>query len=80
MMAIPGLLPATWCVMPSSAINTETDWTNATPVTTGIPIPQVAGSSEHMTVNGLVPGTTLFFGVRARIKSRTWVGFPIVQV
>jgi len=50
----------------ASAILTETDWSNATSVTSGIPTPQVAGSSEHMTVNGLTPDATYYFNVRAQ--------------
>ncbi len=50
----------------TSAILTETDWTNASPVTTGIPTPQAAGSHETMIVSGLTIGTTYYFSVRAQ--------------
>ena len=50
----------------STAINTDTDWTNAIPVTTGIPIPKTAGQPETMTATGLFPSATYFFAVRAQ--------------
>lgn len=50
----------------TSAISDQTVWNNATPVTTGIPTPQAAGSSEHITITGLTPGTTYYFSVRAQ--------------
>jgi hypothetical protein len=49
----------------ATAITDQTGWDSATVVTTGIPTPQVAGSSEHMTVTGLAEGTTYYFVVRA---------------
>ena len=48
------------------AISNETAWTSATPVSSGIPVPQVAGSTEAMTVTGLTGGTAYYFAVRAR--------------
>ena len=50
----------------STAITSETDWANATPVIAGIPSPQAAGSSETMIVSGLTIGTTYYFSVRAQ--------------
>jgi YHS domain-containing protein len=47
-------------------ILTETDWDNATPVTTGIPTPKVAGQAETMTIAGLTSGQTYYFAVRAQ--------------
>ncbi len=50
----------------SSPIADDATWNAATPVTTGIPTPAVAGSDESMTVSGLVPGQTYYFAVRAQ--------------
>ncbi|HET9911510.1 MAG TPA: M4 family metallopeptidase, partial [Anaerolineales bacterium] len=50
----------------SSAITDETTWNAATPVTSGIPTPLVAGSAQTMTVSGLVPEQTYYFAVRAQ--------------
>ena len=50
----------------ASAISDETAWTNATPVSSGVPTPQVAGSSEQMVVTGLTGGTTYYFAIRAQ--------------
>ena len=50
----------------ASAITNETAWTNATPVGSGVPTPQVAGSSEQMVVTGLTGGTTYYFAIRAQ--------------
>ncbi|MBV6394636.1 MAG: hypothetical protein HFACDABA_00202 [Anaerolineales bacterium] len=47
-------------------ILTETDWDNAFPVTSGIPVPAAAGSGEAMSVCGLAPGETYSFSVRAQ--------------
>ncbi len=49
-----------------TAINDETDWANATAVTSGIPMPGSAGTVESMTVNGLPLGVTYYFAVRAQ--------------
>jgi hypothetical protein len=50
----------------TSAINSEATWGTATPVTTGIPAPLVAGTTQTMTVSGLTPGATYYFAVRAQ--------------
>ena len=50
----------------STSIDDETDWTNATVVSTGVPSPQIAGSSEQMTVSGLTAGDNYFFAIRAQ--------------
>ncbi len=49
-----------------SAINNETDWMNATPVTTGIPTPVAAGGAQTMTISGLTPRVPYYFAVRAQ--------------
>lgn len=49
----------------TTAIVDETSWGAAFPVTSGIPAPLVAGSPQTMTINGLGPGVTYFFAVRA---------------
>jgi len=50
----------------STIINTQSAWDNATPVTIGLPIPQPAGQTQNMTVNGLNPNTTYYFAVRGQ--------------
>ncbi|HEX2993407.1 MAG TPA: hypothetical protein VHP14_01205, partial [Anaerolineales bacterium] len=42
------------------------NWATATPVTTGIPTPLGVGAIQSMTVNGLIPGVTYYFAVRAQ--------------
>ena len=49
----------------ASEINNETDWGNATPVSSGIPVPHIAGTTEQMIVTGLTNGSTYYFAVRA---------------
>ncbi|MBN1306095.1 MAG: fibronectin type III domain-containing protein [Anaerolineales bacterium] len=49
-----------------AVITNQTDWDNATAVTSGVPTPLVAGSSQSMTVSGLEFGETYYFAVRAR--------------
>src|SRR5258708_12178668 len=39
----------------SSAIALESDWTAATPVASGIPVPPGPGTSQSMNVTGLTP-------------------------
>jgi len=48
-----------------SAIGSELGWAAATDVD-GEPTPQVAGSSESMTVSGLTPGQTYYFAIRTQ--------------
>jgi thermitase len=55
-----------WVRYSTSEILTETDWASATAITTGIPTPQVYGTSESLTVTGLTPGATYYFAVRAQ--------------
>lgn len=47
-----------------AAIETETGWLNATPVS-GEPAPQTAGAAEGMTISGLIPGQIYYFAIRA---------------
>jgi len=47
-------------------IVTETNWNAATPVTTGIPTPGAPGSSQTMTISGLISGATYYIAVRGR--------------
>ena len=49
----------------ATAITDQSGWDAATIVATGVPTPQVAGSTEHMTISGLTEGTTFYFAVRA---------------
>ncbi|MBN2385664.1 MAG: trypsin-like serine protease [Anaerolineales bacterium] len=49
----------------ATAINSETAWNAATAVTTGVPAPLPAGTSQSMTVSGLTPGNTYYFAIRA---------------
>ena len=41
------------------------DWAAASPITSGVPKPTVAGTVQKMTVTGLVPGILYHFNVRA---------------
>jgi hypothetical protein len=50
----------------SAAIDSDSAWANATPVTTGIPTPQAAGADESMTLKGLEPGKTYYFAIRVQ--------------
>ncbi len=43
-----------------------TNWDSATPVTSGLPMPGAPGAMQQMTVNGLAPGLTYYFAVRAQ--------------
>jgi hypothetical protein len=47
----------------SAASISEANWPSATQVS-GEPAPQVAGSSQSMTVSGLVPSTTYYFAMK----------------
>jgi hypothetical protein len=46
-------------------ITTETAWNAATPVTTGIPKPTLAGTGQGMVISNLSAGVTYYFMVRA---------------
>jgi len=50
----------------NAPIEDQADWDAATPVNTGIPNPLQAGTQQSMTVNGLTPGATYYFAVRAQ--------------
>jgi hypothetical protein len=43
---------------------TEANWASATLVASGVPVPQIAGSSELMTVSELTPNDTYYFAVK----------------
>ena len=57
---------SSYLVRYSSSAITGSNWVSATPVTSSIPTPQVAGTSQSMTVSGLTPGVTYYFAVRAQ--------------
>jgi V8-like Glu-specific endopeptidase len=50
----------------NTPITTEILWNAGTPVTVGVPTPHAFGTPETMTVNGLYPGSTYYFLVRAK--------------
>jgi V8-like Glu-specific endopeptidase len=50
----------------AAPIASESAWNAATPVTSGIPAPLPAGSSQSMTVSGLNPGGIYYFSIRAQ--------------
>jgi hypothetical protein len=50
----------------NTPISTETLWSAATPVITGIPTPAPFPTSQTMTVSGLFPGSIYYFSVRAK--------------
>jgi hypothetical protein len=50
----------------SSPILNATDWNNATPVSSGLPTPKVAGQAETMMVSGLTASQLYYFAVRAQ--------------
>ncbi len=56
---------------------TLANWDSATQVT-GEPSPQVAGSAESFTVNGLNPSTTYYFAIRAADEVPNWSGLSNV--
>jgi len=49
----------------TSPIVDNPTWNAATPISANIPSPQTPGSSQAMTVTGLVSGTTYYFNIRA---------------
>jgi len=55
--------PTTYDIRYSTALITEGNWAQATQVT-GEPTPQVAGSTETMTVSGLSLQTTYYFAIK----------------
>jgi hypothetical protein len=57
---------SSYLVRYSGAAITEANWASATPVTTGVPAPASAGTSQSMTVTGLTPGQTYYFAVKAQ--------------
>jgi glucose/arabinose dehydrogenase len=50
----------------TSTISNETDWANATIVSTGLPAPVAPGTTQTMIVAGLQSDTVYYFAVRAR--------------
>ena len=50
----------------TSIIDTDAKWNSATAVSTGIPTPHAAGTTENMTVSGLTSGTPYFFAVETQ--------------
>ncbi len=50
----------------TSVISSETDWSNATIVTSNLPTPVVPGNTQTMTITGLNHGTRYYFAVRAQ--------------
>jgi hypothetical protein len=57
----------------STATITPADWDQATQCT-GVPAPQVSGSSEGFTVGGLTEGTEYFFALKAADGVPNWSG------
>lgn len=55
----------------STAVIIEANWNSATQVT-GEPTPSVAGSAESFVVNGLTPGTTYYFAIKAADANPSW--------
>ena len=53
----------------TSIIDSEAAWDSATVVSSGVPTPLAAGSSQNMTVDGLVSGTNYYFAIRAEDES-----------
>jgi hypothetical protein len=63
----PGGAATTYLVRYStSEIVTQTDWDNATAISSGIPTPKQQNQAESMVVSGLTAGQTYYFAVRAR--------------
>src|SRR5207342_3445282 len=50
-------------VLPNAAVTTE-NWASASPVT-GIPVPQLAGAAQTMSITNLAASTTYGFGIIA---------------
>jgi V8-like Glu-specific endopeptidase len=49
-----------------SNIVSESDWSAATPVVTGIPAPVAPGSLQTMTIGGMIPGLVYYVAVRGQ--------------
>jgi len=49
----------------STALINASNWASATAITADVPTPQVYGSSESMTVTGLMPSADYYFAIRA---------------
>jgi hypothetical protein len=50
----------------TATITSESDWSTATPATSGIPTPAAVGFAQSMTISGLTPGTTYYIAVRGQ--------------
>jgi len=50
----------------TSAILSESDWNNATVVSSDLPTPVAPGATQTMMVSGLIPGTRYYFAIRAQ--------------
>lgn len=59
----------------ADSIVTETAWFSATPVTSGVPTPGLAGSREQMTARGLPTSGEVWFCVRAVDDRNNLAGF-----
>lgn len=79
--ATPTTIPLTWTSQGDDAgVGTATSYDlrystgainagnfdSATPFTTGVPVPQVAGTVQGVTVTGLTPGTSYQFAIKSR--------------
>jgi glucose/arabinose dehydrogenase len=63
----------------TSAILNETDWNNATIVSSDLPTPVAPGMTQTMTVSGLIPGTLYYFAVRAQDEESNQSAFSTVS-
>ncbi|MCP4583610.1 MAG: T9SS type A sorting domain-containing protein [candidate division Zixibacteria bacterium] len=52
---------------------TDADWSLATQIHNE-PTPQPAGTQQSVTINGLSPNTTFYFGVKTADESQNWAG------
>jgi hypothetical protein len=69
---LPSLGPASaYDVRRSTAPITEGNFASATPVS-GAPVPGAPGAFQSVTVTGLTPGTTYYFGVRSQDAAGNW--------
>lgn len=79
--AAPSSIPLTWTstgddagvgtatsydVRYSTGVINAGNFDSATPFTTGVPVPQVAGTVQGVTVTGLTPGTSYQFAIKSK--------------
>ena len=56
----------------TSPITSDVEFNAASPVTSGVPAPAVAGTVQNCTVTGLAQGTTYWFAIKARDEVNNW--------